>query len=213
METKAHQRYRGGIGEDYPGVTTVLNILDKPGLPRWANNLGLQGIDSSRYTSESAEIGTLAHKMILAYFSGKICDTADYSANQIKKAERSLTLFHKWVKTYNPKPILVEARLVSHRFGYGGTIDLYAKLTIGGQTFDELIDFKTGSGPWPVHFAQLAAYRNLLKENGHVCENCRLVKVPADFTVENFSESQLLYLEKYWRAFLHCLAIYRMKLL
>lgn len=213
METKAHQRYQGKTGEDYPGVTTVLNILDKPGLVRWANNLGLQGIDSSRFTLESAEIGTLAHKMIVSYFSGKTCDAADYSANQIKKAEQSLTLFHKWVKTYNPRPILVEKRLVSHRYGYGGTIDLYTTLTIGGQNFNELVDFKTGSGPWPAHFAQLAAYKNLLKENGHACENCRMVKVPADFETENFAESQLLYLNKYWKLFLHCLAIYRMKVL
>ena len=77
----------------------------------------------------------------------------------------------------------------------------------------ELVDFKTGTGPWPTQFAQLAAYKNLLVENGYNCENCRLVKVPAKFDTENFAESQLLYLDKYWRLFLHCLAIYHMKVL
>ena len=211
MKVTAHQRY--GKGKDYPGVTTVLNILEKKGLVRWANNLGLRGIDSNRFTTEAAEIGTLAHEMILSHFTGDPCDTKDYSANQIEKAKRSLTLFYKWVETYKPEPILIEAQLNSHRFEYGGTIDLFAILTIGGQRFMELVDFKTGSGPWPTQFAQLAAYENLLKENGYGCENSRMVKVPANFEAENFAESQLLSLEKYWKLFLHCLAIYRMKIL
>lgn len=212
MKVEAHRRYSNSR-EDLPGVTTVLNVLDKPGLPKWANNLGLQGIDSNRFLSETAEIGSLTHEMVLAYFSKKPYDASDYSTNQVKKAKKALTLFHKWVEVYNPKPILVEKPLVSHRFGYGGTIDLYATLTIGGQVFHELCDFKTGSGPWPTHFAQLAAYQNLLLENGYFCDNCRLVRIPADFEENSFSESQLLSLDKYWTLFLHCLAIYKMKLL
>jgi len=215
MKTEAHQRYgaNGSKGDNYPGATTILGILDKPGLPKWANNLGLRGIDSYRYTSEAAEIGTLAHQMICDYFAGVECDTSDYSINQIRKAEQSLQLFHQWVKVYNPRPILVEKQLSSHRFGYGGTIDLYATLTIGGQDFEELVDFKTGSGPWPTHFAQLAAYQNLLRENGYRCDNSRMLRVPADFETLHFSEAQLLHLKQYWKLFLHCLAIYRMKLL
>ena len=30
-----------------------------------------------------------------------------------------------------------------------------------------LVDFKTGSGVWPEHFYQMAAYRQLLIENGY----------------------------------------------
>jgi len=208
MKTQAHQRY-----ENYPGVTTVLGVLNKPGLPKWANNLGLRGIDSSRFVSEAAETGTLAHEMIVSYFSGKPCDTKDYSANQITRAEQALSMFHKWAEVYKPRAILLEKSLISHRYGYGGTLDLYAELTIGDRQFREICDFKTGSGPWPTHFAQLAAYRVLLEENGYEVENARLIKVPVDPSIQTFSESQLLHLDSYWKLFRHCLAIYKMKIL
>ncbi len=208
MKVQAHQNYNG-----LPGVTTVLNILNKPGLVKWANNLGLQGIDSSRFTSEAAETGSLAHEMILAYFNKQECDTHDYSARQIEKAAHSLSLFHKWVSVYQPRPILIEKQLVSSKYGYGGTLDLYASLNVSGTCFLELVDFKTGSGPWPTHYVQLAAYKNLLEENGHIVENCRLLKLPADQSTQTFSEVQLLNLDRYWDLFLHCLAIYKMKLL
>lgn len=208
MKVQAHQNYSG-----LPGVTTVLNILNKPGLAKWANNLGLRGIDSYRFTYEAAEVGTLAHEMILAYFQNQDCDTNDYSANQIARAKHSLGLFHQWVKIYKPKPVLVEAQLISSKYGYGGTLDLYATIDVSGTEFLELVDFKTGSGPWPTHYVQLAAYKNLLIENGYVCENCRLLKLPADKTAQVFSEVQLLNLDKYWEIFLHCLAIYKMGLL
>lgn len=213
MKTAAHQRYVGANGEPLPSVTTVLGVLGKPGLIKWANNLGLKGIDSTKFRDESAEVGTLAHEMIMCYFSGKECDTKDNTANQIAKAEQSLVLFHKWAGVYNPRPLLVEQHLVSNRYGYGGTIDLYATLSVRGQEFNELCDFKTGSGPWPEHFAQVAAYRQLLIENCYIPDGVRLVKVPANPSIDHFSESQLLTLDKYWILFLHCLAIYKMRIL
>lgn len=213
MKTEAHQRYQGENGEQYPGVTTVLGILDKPGLVKWANNLGLQGIDSFRFTSERGEIGTLLHDMVMCYFAGRKPDTLDYSANQIKQAEHSMALFHKWRITYNVRPLLIEKHLVSKTYCYGGTLDLYATLTIGGQDFNELIDFKTSAGFYPAHFAQIAAYRNLLIENGYAVENCRVVRLAPDPTIDAFAEAQILSLDKYWILFRHCLAIWKLKLL
>jgi len=210
VKTEAHQQYKNG---NFPGVTTVLNVLNKPGLPKWANKLGLKGIDSSKYTDETAEIGTLAHELIMCYFNAVKCETADYSANQIDQAKHSLKLFYQWDEIYRPDPILVETRLDSMRYHYGGTIDLYATLHIANQTSDQLVDFKTGSGPYPTHFCQLAAYKNLLIENGYPCEDARLLQIPARGKQQEFYEVQLSKLDKYWELFLHCLAIYRMKLL
>jgi len=61
---KAHQRYRTSDGTIVPGVTTVIGILNKPALVKWANDLGLRGIDSASYVDETARIGTLAHEMV-----------------------------------------------------------------------------------------------------------------------------------------------------
>lgn len=211
MKTEAHQKY--GTAQDYPGVTTILNVLDKPGLVKWSNNLGLKGIDSYRFKSERAEVGTLTHHLIMCFFTGETPDTNDYSANQIQEAGQAMILFHKWVKAYEPEPILVEKSLVSHRYNYGGTIDLYAKLHMYGKEFKELIDFKTSPNFYPPHFAQLAAYSNLLEENGYYVENSRLVKLGIIPERETFEEAQLLNLKGYWKLFLHCLAIYNMRLL
>ena len=67
---KAHTIYKLANGKRVPGVTTVLGIINKPALVKWANNLGLQGIDSTTYVDGTAKIGTLAHEMIQEYLGG-----------------------------------------------------------------------------------------------------------------------------------------------
>ena len=109
--------------------------------------------------------------------------------------------------------ILAEKFLVSDRYGYGGTLDLFATLTVGKEDFRELIDFKTGKAFYPTHYAQLAALWHLLVENGYAPENARLVKLPVEPDKDTFDEAQLVSLEKYWKLFLHCLSIYKMGIL
>ena len=46
---KAHTAYKTAGGQRVPGVTTVLGVINKPALVPWANQLGLQGINSSTY--------------------------------------------------------------------------------------------------------------------------------------------------------------------
>ena len=45
---RVHTVYKTKDGKRVPGVTTILGVINKPALVRWANNLGLQGIDSQR---------------------------------------------------------------------------------------------------------------------------------------------------------------------
>jgi len=52
--SRAHITYKLADGVPVPGVTTILSVLNKPALVKWANNLGLQGIDSSKYVDEKA---------------------------------------------------------------------------------------------------------------------------------------------------------------
>jgi len=212
MKTEAHQLYKDGE-EHLPGVTTVIGVLNKPALAKWANNLGLQGIDSNRYVFERAEIGTLAHEAIMAYFLKKKVDTSDYSENQIVQARLAVAHFHKWEKIYHVKPILIEKHLISRKFGFGGTIDLFAELTTDISQTRELVDFKTSKEIYPTTYVQVAAYEQLLIENGYIPDGVRVLKIPAYVEQESFDDKQLLKLDKYWLIFLHCLAIYKMHLL
>jgi hypothetical protein len=207
VRTEAHQRY--GNTKDYPGVTTIIGkVINKPALVNWANNLGLKGIDNKLYLQERGEVGTLTHEMILHHFKGTRIDTDDFSANQIRQAEKSYGFFLNWEEAYQVEPVAVECQLVHPTLRFGGTLDLIAHLTYGGQRFLELIDFKTGSGPWPEHFIQIAAYWNLALVNGYKLDNSRLLKL-GNHKSNTFQEHQFLHLDKYWDVFLHCLSIYR----
>jgi len=204
MKSKAHTIYKVD-GIQVPGVTTIIGLRAKPALIKWANNLGLKGIDSAKFTDDKATIGTLAHEMILAHFKGKEADTSDYSKNQIDAAENSLLSFYEWEKGKDIKPILTEAPLTSLCM-YGGTIDLYCELD-GVPT---LVDFKTGSGIYDEHYYQLCAYRNLLHEAEYEIDTARILNIPRTED-ERFNER--VYTDFYhgWRWFQAMLEVYQIE--
>jgi len=205
-KTKAHIRYKLKDGTIVPGVTTALGGLAKPALIIWANRMGLQGIDTTKYVDDKAQIGSLAHDMILCHFKGTDPDTADYTANQISAAENSFLSFLEWRKKYEIEPILTEAPLVSEKWRYGGTIDLYAK--VDGTPI--LVDFKTGSGIYDEHFYQCAAYRQLLFENGYECPSVKILNIPRTED-ESFKEETKAGLVYEWEIFRAALEIYNFK--
>jgi len=205
-KSRAHTIYKLDDGTKVPGVTTVLGILNKPALVKWANNLGLQGIDSSKYRDEMADIGTLAHQMIVDYFKGEATDTSEYSESQIALAENCLLSFWEWEKGHKIEVIIAESPLVSCEYRYGGTIDCFCKLD--GQP--TLLDFKTGKAIYPEMFYQLAAYEQLLAEAGQLIEVTRILRIGRDAD-EGFEERTVGKLDKQFDIFKHCLAIYNLK--
>lgn len=207
-KSKAHIVYKLEDGTKVPGVTTVLGILNKPALIIWANRLGLQGIDSSKYRDEMADIGTLAHQMILDYFNKVATDTSDYSKNQIDLAENCLLSFWEWGKGHKIEVLMAEKQLVSSQYGYGGTIDCFCKL-------DEqltLLDFKTGKAIYPEMLYQLAAYEQLLIEADQPMFNTdkRILRIGRDED-EGFEERFITNTTKHFEIFKNCLAIYNLQ--
>jgi len=207
MKTKAHQVYKLPDGQKIPGVTTILNaVLAKPALIHWSWDLGMKGIDYRKFRDNLADVGTLAHKMILDYFKGETTDTSEYSKSQIELAENCLLSFWEWEKGHEIEVIMAEAPLVSSEYGYGGTIDCFCKL-------DEqltLLDFKTGKAIYPEFFYQLAAYEQLLAEAGHLIETTRILRIGRDED-EGFEEHSVGKLDKQFEIFKHCLAIYQLQ--
>jgi len=205
-KSKAHVIYKLEDGTKVPGVTTVLGLLNKPALVIWANRLGLQGIDSSKYRDAMAEVGTLAHQMVVDYFNDVKTDTTDYSENQINLAENCLLSFWEWEKGHKIEVIMAEKQLVSTEYGFGGTIDCFCKLD--GQP--TLLDFKTGKAIYPEMMYQLAAYEQLLAEDRHSVEIIRILRIGRDED-EGFEERQVGDTSKYFDIFKHCLAIYNLQ--
>lgn len=174
---KAHTVYKTADGKRVPGVTTILGVINKPALVKWANGLGLQGIDSSTYVDETAKVGTLAHEMIQEYLGGPAWDRSAYDAIQVDLAENAVIKFFEWEKQrgYEGKfnTLGIEMPLVSEDGKFGGTIDWYGE--IDGKHW--LIDIKTSKGLFPEHTYQVAAYWQLLRENGYKVDGVRLLRV------------------------------------
>ena len=72
-----------------PGSTTICSILNTPALVKWANNLGLKGIDSDAYVENEARIGTLIHAILNSHVTKTEVDLSEYSEEEIRSAEES----------------------------------------------------------------------------------------------------------------------------
>ena len=203
-KVKAHISYRNSQGTYVPGVTTVLNILDKPYLVAWANKLGLEGIDSTKYRDEKGSIGTLAHYVIMCHLKGEAPDLSEYSELEKKYAKIALKSFWLWKREHSIMPILVEEPLISDVHNYGGMIDLYCLLD--GQY--SLIDFKTGKSIYPEMFYQLAAYKELLIEIDYPVQQARIIRIGRE---GGFEDKRTIDLSREFEIFKHCLAIYNIK--
>ncbi len=222
MKTKAHTRYRNANGDIVPGVTTILGVLNKPYLVKWANNLGLEGIDSSKYVDHLARIGTLAHHMVECDLKGETPDTSDYSQDEISKAENSLISYYNWKERNSFVVIFSEARLVSEVYQYGGTIDCLAKIysgPLGCAGKYVLIDFKTSKAIYDEHAFQLAAYRQLALEKlnpnplvaDHIeVDESRIVRIGRTED-EGFEERVYKDLSAHFEVFRNCLNIHRLR--
>jgi len=208
-KTKAHIRYKTKDGSIVPGITTVLHLFNKPALLQWANKIGLQGIEVSKYVDDKADIGTLGHAMVTDKLSGSETDTKDYSKNQISLAENCALSFWAWEKEHPVEDVyFVERPLVSEVHRFGGTLDIYAK--INGKR--EIIDLKTGSGIYAEHAWQVATLKVLLEENGFPVDGTRIINIPRAES-ESFLEKVVTERENEigWKIFLNLLSVYYLK--
>ena len=206
-KAKVHTVYKDKEGNRLPSVTTILGVLNKPALLDWAWKCGCEGLDYKAVRDNAADIGTLAHYLILCHLKGEKPETAEYSAENISKAENCLIKYWDWEKENKITPVLVETPLVSGLFGFGGTIDCLAKTPTGELI---LIDHKTGKGIYSEMFYQLAAYRQLLHEAGYLITNSRILRIGRDDT-EGFEQRVMTDLTKHWEVFMACSQIYKLQ--
>jgi len=201
---KAHTIYRVD-GKRVPGVTTVLGVLAKPALIHWAWDLGTKGLDYRAVRDGSADVGTLAHGLIADELRGTLDTPLDTFTDEQKAfAGHCIRSWIAWKADHNLKPELIETPLVSAKYGYGGTIDIYGKL---GRS-KELIDLKTGNAIYPEMLAQLAAYRQLLIEHGYTVKKARILRIGRNPS-EGWEERTVDDLGPYWDLFSGALAVYK----
>lgn len=205
-KVKVHTQYFTNNGDRIVGVTTILSVLAKPALIVWANKLGLQGIDSTKFKDKMADIGTIAHLLVMHHLKKTTPDLSEYSQQNIDMANNCMKSYYEWEKNHKVEPIMLETPLSSDIYGYGGTPDFIGM--IDGQL--ELLDFKTGNGIYPEYLYQLSAYRQLAKEQGHEINRARILRIGRDDN-EGFEERLTVKFDLEFELFLHCLSIYNIQ--
>lgn len=162
-------------GQEVPSVTTILGVLDKPALPRWAalevatyaieNRESWQGLPARdalellkkapwAKSKSAADAGTDAHAYCEAILRGEAVE-APTDTTFAPLYGDALKNVRELIDHVKPTVIAVEATAWSHTHGYAGTFDglhlIDGKLT--------LVDLKTSKDVYPDYALQLAAYR------------------------------------------------------
>jgi hypothetical protein len=178
IKTAKGHYYKDGAGHRIPGVTTILgNGVPKPALINWAANstaeaavdrwdeltelapsARLKKLQGARYeaTDKAKKRGTEVHGYGERLVKGEaVKGIPDELRGHVEAYVRFLDQF-------DVDPILVEATVVSYKYGYAGTLDLIADLNTGPDGAAErwLCDLKTNEkGIFAETALQLAAYR------------------------------------------------------
>lgn len=171
----------------YPGVTTILKLLEKPGVVNWAvertldwanENFAYLGSHSDeqvmragRYRwrdalDERSNLGTDVHGWAETLFNGWF-DYPDLTPEGESAVQSLLTL----LDNVEISALATEVTVVSHKHGYAGTLDLLALI----KGLLALVDLKTSKGLWWEHELQLAALANA---------DCMIVEVEDGFWEE-----------------------------
>lgn len=205
---RAHTRYFNQAGKRVPGTTTISGLLDKSRfLVPWANRLGLQGIDSSKYVDEKAAAGSLAHAMVLDHLKGEEPDLKAYTQYQIDQAENSFLKYLAWEQQHDIEVMFCEEPMVSEQYQFGGTMDLHARV----DDRPELVDFKTGKGIYQDHWIQVGGgYAIIMKELGYDFEAVRILQIGRDES-EGFNEYIRTDTSVEQEIFLHLRQIYELQ--
>ncbi len=162
--------WRGEDGiEHYPlmSVTSALQVIEKPALPRWsANTVARYAIDNrhlldredaydvlrkapERERERSASFGTVVHKLIDAHTSGYGEEPGPDTDERL-----FLTAWRSFVMEYEPQFLTTESMVFNLTHGYAGKFD--ATAWIDGSLY--LLDYKTGNAIYPETELQLAGY-------------------------------------------------------
>jgi hypothetical protein len=214
---QAKPEYIASDGTTLPGVTTILGVIEKPGLHGYFYNQGRAGWKMYGDSEQAADIGTIAHGMIEADIKGEKLDLTEYPPGYISKAENCLVAWWDWRKANEVQVIHSELKIMDERMGFGGTLDLVAQ-TKNGLT---LIDIKTSKAIYDENIIQVAAYDHLWQ----VLET-KAFEHGEDNTISSFQQHIILRLDKVdgifeprpipyrkiqagWKVFLGALEVYK----
>lgn len=195
-------------GTVVPGATTILKLLDKPFLVKWANKLGKQGIDVETYVNATAKTGELVHKIIESHLTKTPVELNDYSEEEIRLAELAFDRYMSWESQHILEEVEIEKEVVSEIYRYGGFIDIYCKLD-GEYT---VIDIKTSKLISDEQYLQISSYEQLLRENNYKVDKIMILNLgKLEDSVLQIGELSLGKASKYFKVFKTLVDVYYAK--
>lgn len=164
-------------GEWVPGVTTILGVLDKPAIAKWAASTVAEyvadhprEVESLRDMGRSPMVqalkelpwanrdkagarGNLLHDYAEQILKGEEVEVAE---EHVPVMEHALTFMDDW----HIEPLLIEAATASREHLWAGTLDLIAKYRRPdtGEEGVGIFDWKSGKALYPEYAWQLNAY-------------------------------------------------------
>lgn len=159
--TKVHTVYKNRDGKRLPGVTTVLGMLNKPALLKWAWECGKNGLELERTRQVAADVGTVAHALCEAHLRGLELDRDNIAPDVLRKAETSFLRFLDWWDKERLEMVHSELAMVSETMQVGGTLDVLAKRSDGRRV---VVDLKTSKGIYDEMLIQAATYAAMYEE-------------------------------------------------
>lgn len=192
-------------GNEYPTVTTILQVISKPALVGWAaksvaeeavrrvkngEDLDVRSLAASPWRARDAkgDIGSVVHSVLESYAKGEV--VAVSSVPEDARAHVSSLL--EWLHEFKPEVLASEVTVFHENPRYAGTFDAVMKLpsamgpNVGGRTL--LVDVKTGKAVYREAELQLAAYRHAnfigradsTREDMPVVDGCCVLHVTPD---------------------------------
>jgi len=189
-------------GERLVSVTTVLGVINRPGLNAWRARLGNDEAD--RIGREAAGIGTAVHKLCELLNLGQEPDELTPEVAPFFLAYR------RWLREHVAAVLHAEKLVISRTHGFAGTVDLVAVLH--GDDAPVVLDIKTANTDFGLHEwgLQTAAYALALAEEGVECARRVIVRLPktepGKLHVHELPPERLMYDQHAFRA---ALALYR----
>lgn len=168
--TPGNHQYRLD-GKWVPGVTTILGVVNKPALPKWAASAVAEYVADNREAVEhlyaagrgpmvaalketpwqkrddAADRGTTFHDFAERILRGEEVDVPE---SQVPLVENAIA----FMEDYDIRPLALEAACGSREHQYAGTVDMFADSNIGRAVWD----WKSGKRIYPEYAFQLNAY-------------------------------------------------------
>ena len=211
------------------GVTTVLNILDKPALVQWSANVtneawinGLAGqvpdeLLIAKLSKEAplawrikrddaGDIGTLIQAWIEKYIQAKIDGSQSPGAPINDMIQKAVLRFIEWEKSEGISFVATEKKVYSLKHNVAGIVDFIYKTKDGKMGIG---DIKTSKGIYDSMFIQVSAYQYMLHEENPALQFAERTIVKVGKTDGDMEIKKVDKYNDYAKAFLACVMLHR----